>query len=182
MSESELARLLSDVQKLRHGYQLQRWLLVISFVMIALLASMIFGRSTSSVMGSTTDKDGILHVRGLVVEDGNQHERVRLGAPVPDPMIHGVRYKRSGAVSGLIISDAEGNERGGYVTSDQSSEAFLSLDSEDEQQVLFLANPKGGVHLNLYDSKGNEAEISVFPKGPRFTLTKAKQMVLELPK
>ena len=110
MSESELARLLSDVQKLRHGYQLQRWLLVISFVMIALLASMIFGRSTSSVMGSTTDKDGILHVRGLVVEDGNQHERVRLGAPVPDPMIHGVRYKRSGAVSGLIISDAEGNE------------------------------------------------------------------------
>ena len=77
MSESELARLLSDVQKLRHGYQLQRWLLAISFVMIALLASMIFGRSTSSVMASTTDKAGILHVRGLVVEDGNQRERLR---------------------------------------------------------------------------------------------------------
>jgi hypothetical protein len=79
---------------------------VCSIVMIAFLAAMIFGRSTT-VMASTTDKDGILHVRGLVVEDGNQHERVRLGAPLPDPMIHGVRYKRKGAVSGLIISDAE---------------------------------------------------------------------------
>ena len=65
-------------------------------------------------------------MRGLVVEDVNQRERVRLGAPLPDPMIHGVRYKRSGPVSGLIISDAKGNERGGHVTSDQSGEAFFS--------------------------------------------------------
>jgi len=128
------------------------------------------------------DKDGILHVRGVVVEDQNGHERVRLGAPLPDPMIHGVRYKRSGAISGLLISDAEGNERGGYVTSDKYGEAFFTLDSEDEQQVLFLANPKGGVHLDLFDSKGNEANISVFPDGPKLTLTKAKNKVLELPK
>ena len=127
MSESELTRLLNDIQKLRHSYRVQRWLLASSFVMIALLASMIVGRSPS-VMASTTDKDGITHVRGLVVEDGNRRERVRLGAPLPDPMIHRVRYKRKGAVSGLIISDAEGNERGGYVTSDQFGEAFLTLD------------------------------------------------------
>lgn len=126
-----------------------------SFVMITFLAGIIFGRS-KSVMASTTDKDGIMHVRGLVVEDVNHRERVRLGAPSPDPVIHGVRYERSGAVSGLIISiisDADGNERGEYVTSDQFGEAFLSLDSEDEQQVLFLANPKGGVNLDIFDSK-----------------------------
>ena len=180
MSESELTQLLSDVQKLRQAYRVQRWLLGASFVVIALLAVMIPGRSPS-VMASTTDKDGILHVRGLVVEDGNQHERVRLGAPLPDPMIHGVRYKRQGAISGLIISDAEGNERGGYVTSDQYGEAFLSLDSEDEQQVLFLANPKGGVHLDLFDSKGNSARLAVFPDGPTLTLKKMKATVAELP-
>ena len=128
------------------------------------------------------DKDGILHVRGVIVEDQNGRERVRLGAPLPDPMIHGVRQKRSGVISGLLISDAEGNERGGYVTSDKYGEAFFTLDSEDEQQVLFLANPKGGVHLDLFDSKGNEESMSVFPDGPKLTFTKAKSKVLELPK
>jgi hypothetical protein len=128
------------------------------------------------------DKDDVLRVRGLIVEDRNGHERVRLGAPLPDPMIHGVRVKRSGVISGLLISDANGNERGGYVTGDKSGEVFLSLDSEDEQQVLFLVNPKGGVNFDLYDSKGNEAQITVFPDGPRLTLTKAKKAVLDLPK
>ena len=179
MSESESTQLLRNVQELRQAYRVPRWLLAASFVMIALLASMIVGRSTS-VLASTTDRDGILHVRGLVVEDVNKRERVRLGAPLPDPMIHGVRYKRSGPISGLIISDADGNERGGYVTSDQFGEAFLSLDSEDEQQVLFLANPKGGVHLDLFDSKGNSARMAVFPDGPTLTLKKMKATIAEL--
>jgi hypothetical protein len=108
------------------------------------------------------DKDGILRARGLIVEDQNGHERVRLGAPPPGPMIHGVRYKRSGDISGPLISDAAGNERGGYVTGDKSGEAFFSLDSEDEQQVLFLANPKGGVNFDLYDSKENEVQLLFF--------------------
>lgn len=180
MSESDSSQLLRDVQELRQAYRVQRWLLAASFVMIALLALMVVGRSTS-VLASSTDKDGILHVRGLIVEDGNKRERLRLGAPLPDPMIHGVRYKRSGAVSGLIISDAEGNERGGYVTSDQFGEAFLSLDSEDEQQVLFLANPKGGVNLDIHDSKGNEAQLTVFPDGPKLQMKKMKATIAELP-
>lgn len=180
MSESELTQLLRDFQKLRAGYRVQRWLLIASFVTMALLALMSFGRS-APVFASTTDKDSILHVRGLVVEDGNHRERLRLGAPLPDPMIHGVRYKRQGAISGLIISDAEGNERGGYVTSDQYGEAFLSLDSEDEQQVLFLANPKGGVNFDIFDSKGNEAKLTVFPDGPKLKMKKMKATVVELP-
>lgn len=133
------------------------------------------------VIASSTDKEGILHVRGLVVEDKNRHERIRLGAPLPDPMIHGVRQRRSGVVSGLLVSDASGNERGGLATSDQSGEAFLGLDSEDEQQVLLLANPKGGVNFDIADSKGNEAQLIVFPSGPRLTMKKMKETILELP-
>lgn len=155
---------------------------------LALIAGLISGTTSRyltdmPVKGQVQpDKEGMLRVRGLIVEDENGHERVRLGAPLPDPMIHGVRRKRLAAISGLLISDANGNERGAYVTSDKYGEAFFTLDAEDQQQVLFLANPKGGVHLTLYDSKGNEAEISVFPKGPNLILTKAKQKVLELPK
>jgi hypothetical protein len=155
---------------------------------LALLAGLLGGTASRCFMQTPvraqahSDKNGVLRVRTLIVEDQNGHERVRLGAPLPDPMIHGVRQKLAGAISGLLISDADGNERGGYVTSDKSGEAFLTLDSEDEQQVLFLANPKGGVNFDLFDSKGNEAEITVFPNGPRFTLTKAKATVLDLPK
>ena len=131
---------------------------------------------------SQADGDRILRVRGVIVEDQNGHERVRLGAPLPDPMIHGVRRKRVGPISGLLISDADGNERGGYVTSDTSGEAFFTLDSEDEQQVLFLANPKGGVNFDIFDSKENEAQILVFPSGPKFTMKHAKETVLQLPR
>jgi hypothetical protein len=181
MSESELSRLHGEIQQLQQGYREQRWLLAgLIVIMVALLTWMTFGRS-ASVMASTPDKDGILHLRGLIIEDENKRERIRLGAPLPDPMIHGTRYKRSAAISGLIISDAEGNERGGYVTSDKFGEAFLSLDSEDEQQVLFLANPKGGVNLDIFDSTGNEAQLTVFTDGPKLKLKKMKRTVAELP-
>lgn len=183
MSESELAHLHSQVQQLRRKYRQQRWLLVL--LLAALTGVTVIGLGgPSSVMAAkknNTDKDGVLHVRGLVVEDESGHERVRLGAPLPDPMIHGVRQKRKGPISGVLISDANGNERGGYVTSDTSGEAFLSLDSEDEQQVLFLANPKGGVNFDIYDSKGNEAQVIVFPSGPKFTMRKQKETIAELP-
>jgi hypothetical protein len=96
-------------------------------------------------------------------------------------MVHGVRGKRSGVISGLLISDANGNERGSFVTADKSGEAFMSLDADGEQQVLFLANPGGGVNLDLYDRKGNEAALTVFPKGPKLEMKKAHEMVTELP-
>ncbi len=180
MTESEWTLLQSEVQQLRAGYRKLRWLLVASVAAIAGLVLIVLAR-TGPVMASTTDKDGVLRVRGLVVTDTSGHERVRLGAPLPDPIVHGVRRRRSGAISGLLILDAKGNERGGFVTADQSGEAFIGLDSEDEQQVLFLANPKSGVNFDIFDSNGNEAQVTVFPSGPKLTMKKRKETVLELP-
>ena len=127
--------------------------------------------------------DGVLHVRGLIVEDEHGVERVRLGAPLPDPMgSDGVRHKRTGAISGMLISDAKGTERGGYVTADPSDEAFLTLDSRRGQEVLFLANPDGGTNLDLFDRGGNEAQLTVLPGGPKFVLKKQAKVVAQLPK
>ena len=67
------------------------------------------------------------------------------------------------------------------MTSDKSGEAFFSLDSEDEQQVLFLANPKGGVNFDIYDSQGNEAQLTVFRSGPKFRMKRLKEKIAELP-
>ena len=152
----------------------------------ALLTGLIGGMSSHYLLPTPLqaqtplDRDGILHVRGVVVEDQNGRERVRLGATVSDALSQGVRRKRVAPVSGVLISDAAGNERGGFTTNDLG-EAFIGLDSETEQQVLLLANPKGGVHLDLFDSKGNEADIAVFPNGPRVVLKKEKTTVLTLP-
>lgn len=134
-----------------------------------------------TVHALTTDKGEVLHLRGLVIEDAAGHERLRLGAPLPDPLIYGVRKPRQGPISGMVINDANGNERGSFVTDDKHAEAFMSLDAAGEQQVLFLANPEGGVNFNLYDKQGNQAAITVFPKGPRFLLKKQRKTVVDLP-
>lgn len=84
-------------------------------------------------------------------------------------------------VSGLVITDANERERGGYVTADESGEAFLTLDSENEQQVLFLANRKGGVNFDIFDSQGNEAQLLVFPSGPKLTMKKSRELIAEIP-
>ena len=190
MSENESILLREEVLRLRRGYRAQRLILAIALVAILSLTLTVLGRPDPVAAQSNTDKDGVLHVRGLVVEDPGGHERLRLGAPLPDPLIHGVRRKRDGAVSGLLISDANGNERGGYVTGDTSGAAFITLDSEDDQEVMLLTNPKGGANFYLRD-KGNSAQMIVFagetygnaqlPDGPKFTMSKGKQTLLELP-
>ena len=57
----------------------------------------------------------------------------------------------------------------------------MSLDAPEEQQVLFLVNPHGGVNFDLYDKSGNEASLTLSPSGPRFKLKKNGNTVVDLP-
>jgi len=77
-------------------------------------------------------------------------ERVRIQAPRPDPIVHGKRVPRQGIVSGVLIFDADGDERAGYVTEQNSGDAFLTLDAKETQQTVFLANRDGGANLTLW--------------------------------
>jgi hypothetical protein len=181
MIEAESGLLQRDVNRLKRQARAQRLLLLVALGGTAGMTVALLERPHPVTAQSTQEKDGILHVRGLVVEDQNGHERLRLGAPLPDPIIHGVRRKRSGAVSGLLISDANGNERGGYVTADASGEAFLSLDSEEEQKVLLATNPNGGVTFILSNNDGNSLQLSAFAKGPKLEMRKANEVVVVLP-
>jgi hypothetical protein len=180
MTDLEATRLHEEVLQLKRAHQTHRVISAIACAAAIGSALMLLNRP-SAVSASTTGKDRILHVRGLVIEDASGQERVRLGAPLPDPLFHGVRRHRSGEISGLLITDATGTERGGYVTADKSNEAFLSLDSQTEQQTLFLANPGGGVNFDIFDKNGNEAAITVFPDGPKFKMKKNHINILELP-
>jgi hypothetical protein len=124
---------------------------------------------------------GMLRVRQIVIVDEKGTERVWIGAPVPDPIIQGQRQKRQGPVSGVIVLDAKGNERGGYVTSDLSGEVFMSLDSEKGQETLFLANPGGGAHVSIFDGQGNLARLGVLNNQPTLLLRRAGNVIFEQP-
>lgn len=181
MQGNELMHLRRELSGLQREIRLQRRLLIVALISIAGMCVSNLGRPETVAAQTVPEKDGVLRVRGLVVEDQSGHERLRLGAPLPDPIVRGVRRKRSGAVSGLLIADANGNERGGFVTADASGEAFLGLDSEDEQKVLLLANPKGGVNFILTNNDGNSVQLTSFANGPKLTMRKANQIVAELP-
>ncbi len=59
----------------------------------------------------------------------------------------GKQEKRDDSVSGVMIYDSLGNERGGYVTDNSVGNAFLTLDSNIGQEVTLVAYPDGGAEF-----------------------------------
>ena len=70
--------------------------------------------------GTKSPSDTILKVGGIVIVDSLGIERVVIGAHLPDPNFsNGYRVAargKLGSVSGVMLFDHEGQERGGYVT------------------------------------------------------------------
>ena len=155
--------------------RLERRFKLVTSAFLAIIAIIVFAgwkaQSTSSE---------VLRVRQITIVDENGKERVWIGAPVPDPIVQGERRKRSSPVSGIILLDAKGNERSGYVTSDNYGEVFLSLDSEKAQETLFLVNPGGG-HLSIYDAERNFARIGVLGGRPILLLKNKGETIFEQP-
>jgi hypothetical protein len=96
--------------------------------------------------------------------------RVVISAPLPEPMINEKRGKRDSPVSGMLIFDPKGNERGGYVTSDGGDlAALLTLDSENDQVFTAYANAGSGAsvwvtnekHQNVVMSSHNTAVLEI---------------------
>jgi hypothetical protein len=102
-----------------------------------------------------------LRVRELAVVDERGTERVLIAAPVPDPMIAGKRHKRDGAVSGIIIADATGTERGGFVTGDGYANAIFTLDGQGFQTTLLLAEPDGSTLFRIWNQDKGSVTMGV---------------------
>ncbi len=112
----------------------------------------------------------IIKVRGLIVTDSLGVERVILGAPLPPPQMHGYRFDRgdNSDVSGVMLYDSEGQERGGYVTDNNYGNVFLTLDSKTSQKVLFVTEPQGTSTLRMWGRNGNQIEIGAGDAGAWF--------------
>lgn len=129
------------------------------------------------------DSSPSLIVKRLAVVDDKGVERVVIAAPLPDPIVHGKRFKREGAVSGVLIYDPQGNERGGYVTNDgETSGAFLTLDSEDGQVFTAYANASGkdGATVSLQSDKRDSVTLTTYEQ-PRIQMRQNGKIVEKIP-
>lgn len=137
--------------------------------------------TTGLAHAGSTEPLAELRVRQLVVVDEKGTERVRIGAPLPD-ISHGKPFKRDGVMAGVLLYDAEGYERGGYVTSNGYANAMLTLDDQHRQHLLFLTEPTGDTTLRLFDRAGNKAEMALDADGsPHLVLQRNGKPAFEAP-
>ena len=108
-----------------------------------------------------SSKDSVLSLRELVIVDAMGTPRVRIAAPLPDPIMLGKRFNRGGVVSGIIIYDAEGNERGGYVTGDESRGAALTLDEIMRAAVHIGVEDRGESHVSVDNGLGGYGLLGI---------------------
>ena len=123
----ELAALRGKYQILT-GMVLGIFILWLGTVLVFFVSSARAFETTGAPTVASVPREDSIRVRELVVVDANGTPRVRIAAPLPDPIMLGKRFKRGDAVSGLLLYDAEGNERGGYVTGDEGRDVALTLD------------------------------------------------------
>ncbi len=121
-----------------------------------------------------------LTVRRLAVVDEKGIERVVIAAPSPDPVVRGKREKRAGRVSGILISDRDGNERGGYLTDDVHNGAMLTLDAVSGQVVTIYANEDNGATLSLTNQKGDDVALTTWTR-PVLQMKQGKTIFIKLP-
>jgi hypothetical protein len=129
------------------------------------------GGEIGSVTTKGGNRDGFLRVRGITVVDERGTERVVIGAPLPDPILLGRRSKRGDPVSGILIFDAEGNERGGYGTGDRSRGAFLTLDQVGRAALILDVDDRGPIEFSFFDTDRNGVRIGSTPRGAYLSMT-----------
>ncbi|SFW54835.1 hypothetical protein SAMN02927921_02266 [Sinomicrobium oceani] len=115
----------------------------------------------------------VLQVRGLVVTDSTGVERVIIGTHLPPAQGSGYRFYRgdNSGVSGVMLYDHEGQERGGYVTDDSYGNIFLTLDSKISQRVLFMAEPQGAATLKMWGKNQNQINLGTSDDGIWFDVS-----------
>ncbi len=125
--------------------------------------------------------DQVLQVRGLVVVDDFGTPRLQIGAPLPDAPILGKRINRESTAHGILLFDAEGNERGSFVTIDESGLIMLSLDETARMVAQFMALPAGGVRIRMMDQYQNEVILGTIKDGPYLKLKQKEEEVVFRP-
>lgn len=123
-----------------------------------------------------------LKVRRLEVVDEKGVARVIIAAPLPEPIVNGKRTKRDTPMSGILIYDPKGNERGGYGTSDAADlSALLTLDSENSQVFTAYANGGSSGATVWVSNENNQNVIMSSHHTALFEVTRGKTVIFKQP-
>ena len=185
MSVTNLERGFQDrIERLERRCRRFTWLLgtlasVFAFILLAQLSES--ARASQATSAAPSSPDDVLLLRELVIVDANGTPRVRIAAPLPDPIMLGKRFKRGDPVSGILIYDAEGNERGGYVTGDGSRGAALTLDEINRAAIHIGVGERGDSHVMLSNGRGGFAAMGMLPDGGFLRLEHDGQPPVVLP-
>jgi hypothetical protein len=173
MNESQLDR---EVAQL---HRRQRWLEALVGVMFLSLIGVttIAWRAMNRLAHPQS-----LSLRRLDIVDEKGASRVVLASPAPPPVRFGKVGRRDGTVSGVLLIDATGTERGGYVTSDgEDGNALLTLDAQGKQTVLLLAEPQGNTLFRIWDRDKGSLVMGASETGPFLNVRKGDQIFLSAP-
>ena len=153
MNEVDLATALARTQK-------QLRFVILSLGLVTLLFVAVSAWQARSIYHLSHPQS--LKLRRLDIVDDHGVSRVILAAPAPPPTLFGKLHHRDGPVSGILLADATGTERGGYVTSDGAeANALLTLDAQGKQTVLLLAEPEGSTLFRIWNQKNGSITMGV---------------------
>ncbi len=166
--------------------QRNRWLLwtVIGSWAVILLLGGVAMPAAQAREGAARKPLVVEHIiaRKITVADGNGQERVVIAAPLPEPRLVGRQSKRGDPVSGILLFDASGNERGGYVTGDGPwSTASLTLDEIGRAAVSLWAGQRGEAGLSVNNNLGHQVILGVSPADGHVVINRNGQAVAALP-
>ncbi len=158
---------------------LQRTVVLLTASCVALAAFLWLFESRGNVRAAVSES---LTVKRLAVVDDKGTERVVIAAPLPDPVVLGQRFKRSGVISGVAIYDRDGNERGGYATTDTGSGALLSLDAANGEVFKVVANAgqKDGGTLYLFNGKHDGVVLTTHSQ-PTIEMVQNRKIIFKNP-
>jgi hypothetical protein len=101
------------------------------------------------------DRHDVITAKRLVIEDARGVPRLILGAPSPDPTMHGKVQKRRSPFSGLVLNDASGDERGGIGMMDDGTMS-MCFDQNGRERVCSYVLPNGKAGVLVSDAQGRD--------------------------
>jgi len=130
----------------------------------------------------------VLTVRELNVVDPNGITRVKIGSPLPHAVVNGKQNTSRGGrpedtMSGILLFDAEGQERSGYATVDHGySNVLLTLDDKTRQHAMFIAEPTGATTLRLFNADTKDrVDVGINKDGPSISMIRRGKEIYRFP-
>ena len=139
-----------NLSQIRANLNLKR-LSLICFLVAALA---VLGLVSLRKVGAAGEEK-TLRLRSLEIVDAAGVARMRLGAPVPDPVTGGKSSARRSPMAGIQLNDAKGNEIGGLGMLDDGSSIFC-FDTRTAEATCMYVLPSGERGFSVTDDRGKD--------------------------